>query len=244
MIRSSWPWKSSWRSSASTASVLVGGQRLVGQPAAALDPEQVGGRAARDQVAVQDRLHLVLQPGALADDVRAAGDLAAQRLRVLVGHPHRRQVVRGQQLAEHRGVDLVGLDLRLGDRPGLHRVRHHHPRHPRLDQAHDRVRVARRLDRDLVRRAAGCRRTPAAPPAVSAICPACGPARPPTPRSARTRDAHPVRYTCVPSLTSQRLGLTIMGARRANDTYGFALAAHPGKSQGRPSTNTGSRRNV
>jgi hypothetical protein len=31
------------------------------------------------------------------------------------------------------------------------------------------------------------------------------------------------------------------GDGRANDTYGFALAAHPGKSQGRPSTNTGSK---
>ena len=31
------------------------------------------------------------------------------------------------------------------------------------------------------------------------------------------------------------------GDRRANDTYGFALAAHPGKSQGRPTTNTGSK---
>ena len=31
------------------------------------------------------------------------------------------------------------------------------------------------------------------------------------------------------------------GRRRANDTYGFALSAHPGKSQGRPTTNTGSK---
>jgi Transposase, Mutator family len=31
------------------------------------------------------------------------------------------------------------------------------------------------------------------------------------------------------------------GDGRANDTYGFALAAHPGKSQGRPTTNTGSK---
>jgi hypothetical protein len=30
-------------------------------------------------------------------------------------------------------------------------------------------------------------------------------------------------------------------SRRANDTYGSALAAHPGKSQGRPTTNTGSK---
>jgi len=28
----------------------------------------------------------------------------------------------------------------------------------------------------------------------------------------------------------------IVGARRANDTYGSALEAHPGKSQGRPTT--------
>jgi hypothetical protein len=31
------------------------------------------------------------------------------------------------------------------------------------------------------------------------------------------------------------------GDGRANDTYGSALAAHPGKSQGRPPTNTGSK---
>jgi Transposase, Mutator family len=33
-----------------------------------------------------------------------------------------------------------------------------------------------------------------------------------------------------------------MGASRANDTYGSALKAHPGKSQGRPSTNSRSKR--
>src|SRR5579875_1310274 len=38
--------------------------------------------------------------------------------------------------------------------------------------------------------------------------------------------------------------LVIMGARRANDTYGSALKAHPGNSQGRPTTNTRSRRNA
>jgi hypothetical protein len=34
----------------------------------------------------------------------------------------------------------------------------------------------------------------------------------------------------------------IVGARRANDTYGFALEAPPGKSQGRPTTNSRSKR--
>jgi hypothetical protein len=94
---------------------------------------------------VQDRLHLVLQPGPLAHDVRAPRDLPAQRLRRLVGHPHRRQIVGRQQLREDLGIDLVGLDLRLGDRARLLRVRHNHARDARRDQPRDRVRVARGL---------------------------------------------------------------------------------------------------
>src|SRR4051812_17961223 len=97
----------------------VGRQLLLGQPGPALAPEQVGGRAARHEVAMQDRLHLVLQARALAHQVRAARDLPAPRLRLLVGDPHARQVVAGQQLREDLGVDLVGLGLGLGDRPRL-----------------------------------------------------------------------------------------------------------------------------
>ena len=65
----------------------------------------------------------------LPHDVRAAGDLAAQRVRLVVGQPHRGLVVGRQQPGQHGRVDLVGLDLRLGDRPGLLRVRDHHPTH-------------------------------------------------------------------------------------------------------------------
>ena len=82
----------------------------------------------------------------------ATGDLAAQRVGILVAHPHRRQVVGGEQLGEHFGVDLVGLYLGLGDRPGLDRIRDDDARHPRLDQLGDRVRVGGRLDRHLVGR--------------------------------------------------------------------------------------------
>jgi hypothetical protein len=83
---------------------------------------------------------------------RATRDLAPARLRVLVGHPHRRQVIGGQQLREDLGVDLVGLDPGLGDRPRLLRIGHHDTRHTTLKGAHDRVRVSRRLQRDLVGR--------------------------------------------------------------------------------------------
>jgi hypothetical protein len=101
---------------------LIGRQRLLGQPAPALVAEQVSGGAARDQVAAQDRLDLVLQPGPLAHDMPAPRHLAAQRVRHVIGQPDAGQVVRRQQLREHLGVDLVSLDLGLGDRAGLLRV--------------------------------------------------------------------------------------------------------------------------
>jgi hypothetical protein len=132
--------------------LLVRRQRLVRKPAAALDPEQISRRAPRDQVTVKNRLHPILQAGPLTHDMRAASHLTTQRLCGLVGDPHRRQIVRGQQLRQHLGVNLVGLDLRLGDRAGLLRIGHHHPRHMRLEQPDDRLRVARRLDRDLILR--------------------------------------------------------------------------------------------
>jgi hypothetical protein len=68
--------------------LLVSREVMGGQPRPALAAEQVGGRAAGHQVAVQDRLHLVLQPGPLPHDVGAAGDLAAQREGGLVWQPH------------------------------------------------------------------------------------------------------------------------------------------------------------
>src|SRR5581483_4567232 len=48
---------------------LIRWERLVREPAAALDPEQVSDWRPGHQVAMKDRLHLVLQPGSLPDDV-------------------------------------------------------------------------------------------------------------------------------------------------------------------------------
>ena len=214
---------------------LVGGQLLLGQPAPTLDPEHIGGRAARHEVAMQDRLDLVLQPRALAHQMRAPGDLAPARLGVLVGDPHARQVVGGQQLREDLGIDLVGLDLGLGDRPRLLRVGHHNPRNPAGQQPHDRVRVPGRLQRDLVagRQAVGedpqRLRRRRDPPGLAdqAVLPD---------RDLRELAMHieseaPARH----ALTSIDgwIGEAVGGQ---DDTYGFALEAHPGKSQGRPPT--------
>ena len=172
MIRSSWPWKSSWRSSASTAWRSSAGRSCSASQRAALEAEQVGGRAARHQVAVQDRLDLVLQPGALPDDVRPARDLPAQRLRL------RRR--RATPTAESRppaaapapaASTLSVFTFASAIARVFVRVGHHHPADVRLEQPGDRVRVARRLDRDLVlgaRLSANSRSASG----VVAICPA------------------------------------------------------------------------
>src|ERR1700735_5586859 len=50
------------------------------------------------------------------------GEQAAELLGGLVGLPDRGQVVAAQELGEDLGVDLVGLDLGLGDGASLERV--------------------------------------------------------------------------------------------------------------------------
>ena len=60
-------------------SLLIGGQVLLGQPGTAFVPEQIRRRTARNQVAVQDRMHLVFHPGALPHQLRPTQHLAAQR---------------------------------------------------------------------------------------------------------------------------------------------------------------------
>jgi hypothetical protein len=103
------------------APALVGGQLLGGQPVPTGLAEQVRHQARRRQLPSEDRVHLVLQPGALADQVGPSGDLAAQHAGAVIGQPHRRQEVRCKQPGQDPGVDLVSLHLRLGDRPGLAR---------------------------------------------------------------------------------------------------------------------------
>ena len=171
MIRSSWPWKSSWRSSASTASSSSGGSGWFDSQQRPLIPNrsETGGFGIRLRCRIACTWFLSL----VRWRTRCARRATCRRSACvcLVGHPHRRQIVGREQLREDRRVDLVGLDLRLGDRAGLHRVRDHHPRDPRADQLHDRVRVARRLDRDLIRRPRLSANTRIAS-GVVAICPA------------------------------------------------------------------------
>jgi hypothetical protein len=152
--------------------------------------------------------------------------------------PDRGQVVGRQQPGQHRRVDLVGLDLGLGDRPGLLRVGDHHPTDVAFQQPRDRIGVAGRLQSHLV---GGAQAVGEGPQGLrGGLDPAGLPDHAVLPDGdlgelavhvQADASAHPI----LPSSSLPR------EHRRANDTYGSALAAHPGESQGRPCTNSGSR---
>ncbi len=129
---------------------LVGRQRLQRQPRPALVTEQVGGRAPREEIAVEDRVDLVLQTGPMADDLRPPRDLPTERLGPVIGHPHFRQEPRRVQLDEDRRVDLVRLNLRLGDDACLAGIGDDHPSRVGAQQASDRVGVARRFQNHVI----------------------------------------------------------------------------------------------
>jgi hypothetical protein len=106
-------------------------QRLTRKPVPPGLAEQIRHRRRRGEVTRQDRVHLILQPSPLTHHVSTAHHLTAQTAGPIIGQPHRRQEIRSQQLRQDPRIDLVGLHLRLGDRPRLRRVRHHHTRHQR-----------------------------------------------------------------------------------------------------------------
>jgi hypothetical protein len=132
------------------AAPLVGRQVLPGEPASADTREEIGVRTGRHEVARQDRVHLVLHTRALLDEMRAPHDKPPQHPSAVISDPRPGQEIRCQQLGEDPGVDLVGLHLRLRDRPRLARVRYDDPAHERAQHRRDCIRVRRRLERDLV----------------------------------------------------------------------------------------------
>ncbi len=148
-LRSS-PSRSNSRRCRSTASRSSSGTTCSTSHARPSRPAQIGVRAGRDQVRVQDRLNDVLQARALPDDLVATGDLPAQRLGRLIGDPDFRQEAAGIELREHAGVDRIGLDLRMRDEAHLLGVGDHDLLHMRADHARDRRGVAGRFDDDHV----------------------------------------------------------------------------------------------
>jgi hypothetical protein len=125
---------------------LVLWRDLLDEPGPALGSAEVGVGTGGDQVAVQDRVDDVLQPGSLPDDLVASGDQPAQRLSRLVWSSHLRQEPARVELRRHAGIDRVGLDLGMCDHPHLHGVGDHHLLHVRRENRHNGRGIASGLD--------------------------------------------------------------------------------------------------
>jgi hypothetical protein len=129
---------------------LVVGQGLTVEPGPAGPVEQLGVRARRHQVGGQDRMDLVLHPGAMSDDLIAPRHQAAPALGLGIGQPHLGQEAGRVQRRQDAGVDLVGLDVGVGDRLHLQRIGHDDAGHVGAQHAHHRHRIAGGLEYHLV----------------------------------------------------------------------------------------------
>ena len=218
--------------------LLVGRQRLSEQPSPPFGAEQIGVRAGRHQVRVQDRLDDRLQPRPLTDDLIAARDLPPQRQGALVRHPDLRQEAAGVEPRQHGRVDDIGLDARLGDQTHLARIGDHDPPDMGADHLRHRRRVAGRLDHDVVvmrqlsgeRRKMLARHPDAAEPDGSAV----------VQHHRLGEHAVDVQAYDPHGSVSFSPSVHLPGAGGQHGNYGSALAAHPGEPQGRPDKGSGS----
>ena len=208
---------------------LVGRQLELAQPRLALAAEQVAGRRTALQAAHQDGVHLVLHARARADELRAPRQSSAHRADRLVGHPHGIQRPGRQQRCQRQRVQAVGLGPRLPD-PRVAGTDHHHTRDVPLEDPGDLPRVAGHLQRDTVarRQALGEQlhglaraRHPAAGAAAGRI---------------DDRDLTEIAVDVQPNRSHPFGSPPRRPDRRTGGqtTKTYALAAQPGKSQGRP----------
>jgi hypothetical protein len=68
---------------------------------------------------MQDRMNFVFDPRAMADDLVAPRNEPPQPLGLGVGQPDLRQKIGGPQRRQDAGIDLIGLDVCMGDRLDL-----------------------------------------------------------------------------------------------------------------------------
>ena len=130
---------------------LVIRQGLTLQPIPAATVEQIGMRTERNQVSVEDRMHLVLDPRPMSHDLIAPRHQPAHPLGGGVRCPDLWQVARGVETGKRAGVDLVRLHMRVCDRLHLQGVGDDHPRNQGRQHPRDCHGITCRLDHHLVR---------------------------------------------------------------------------------------------
>ena len=208
---------------------LLDRQLDLAQPFAAGEAEQVADRRLRDQPPHQHGVALVLRARAGPDQLAAPREPPPQRPRLLVGHPQPVQRPGGQQLRQRASVEPIGLRARLPD-PRVAGMHDQHLADVRLEDPRDLPRVAGHLQHHPIARAEALRKQ----------------------LQRRRRRLDPARRTDLARLDDRDLAEVAVdvqpdaphplslprrrseGNRWANDTDGFVLTAHPGRSQGRP----------
>ena len=142
------------------------------------------------------------------------------------------------QACEHRGVDLVGLDLGPGDRSHLQRIGNDDTMHERLQQPNNDRCVSSSLKDNVVPLgqrlfsegengfAFHCESAVVLHKAVLEDGDLCE-----VSMNIQSDDSHG-RTSCSDEYTAE--------ARGQHDNYGFALAAQPGRSKGQPDNNPSS----
>ena len=101
-------------------------------------------------MSVQDRVHLVLDPRAMPDNLVAACHQSAQALGIRIRQPDFREKIGSPQRCQYTGIDLVGLDVRMRNCLDLQRIGHNHASHIRRKRTDNGHCVAGRFNDDFV----------------------------------------------------------------------------------------------
>ncbi len=129
---------------------LVVREWLAFQPCSPDLAEHVGMRTARNQMRVQNGMHLVLDPRAMADDLVAPGHQPTHAFGLGRRRPDFGEKSRRVEARQKSSIDLVRLHVRMRDRLDLKRIGNHHPCHEWRQDTHETPCIPGRLDDDLI----------------------------------------------------------------------------------------------
>src|SRR5215211_4681667 len=221
--------KSTWRAAESTVSRSVTGSCCSASQRRPLTPNrsEAGGRSFRQRI--NTAWIVVLRARARADQLRPAREPPAHRADPLIGRPDALQLSRPQQPRQRPRVEAIGLRARLAD-AGVARRDDDHARDMGLEDPRDLPRIARHLQRDPVARVETPRKQ------LKRLRPGLDPSRRPQSPVGDDRDLAEIAMD-IQRYRSHLTSLLRRSSREnrwANDIDGSALAAQPGKSQGRP----------
>ena len=95
--------------------------------------------ATRHEMRMQNRMDLVFDTRAMADDLVATRYEAPQALGIGWWRPYLGQETCGMEICQNASIDFVGLNVRVGNRPDLQRISDDNSRHERREDPRPRA---------------------------------------------------------------------------------------------------------